>query len=611
MSRSSAASQALSGESGRDIRRACSAARGQRRHRQQAQVEHQRIPRTQALDRQLRLDALDQARARRRIGRARRRTEHPRRLLARAGARWPARAARSAGCAARVYSGPTPLSSGTPLARVSTLLRGGQRGRFDRQRHAALRRIALAQPRQHALRRRRRAQLLAGARDQIGVGHAPARPPRRWPAGGRGARAGPCALPPSPPAQRSGPNRRPDSCAAQRRRSGCRRTASGRPSAPRSARTARRRRWRRAAARAAWPGAAPGCRAARGDRRPARPRRCCRSGRGRGWRRGGCRARRRSRASDHRPSSNGTIVLNSAPGAAVLAADACGLQARDGGRSPRPARRCCRRTGATPSSSAATVSSALAATTPPCSHARWRCQRRLVPASPASPSTTSRSSRVTKYERPLGRPGGSTRCARPERPRQRTERTVHRRAFLRGAGEVDAAQQRRRRRRLLDSKVMRIISVSASRSTRHCWGKPNSAARRSRSRSSCSRAIRHSCSDFSSATISPDRRASRDAVSASPAPRLARLLGAWHGKRRAGARVERQRGAPHLRALVLVEVGEELREAGQQVALGDHHVDREADAELRVQFARCARASRAPARGACRRRAAAGRWRST
>ena len=115
-----------------------------------------------------------------------------------------------------------------------------------------------------------------------------------------------------------------------------------------------------------------------------------------------------------------------------------------------------------------------------------------------------------------------------------------------------------------DSNVARTISIIASRSTRHCCGKPNSAARRSRSRSSCRRAIRR----FVQRLLERDQFAGQ-----------ARQAG-----RHVGVRIQRQGGAPHLRAFVLVEVGEELGEAGQQVALGDHHIDRKADAELAVQL---------------------------
>src|SRR5688500_2636571 len=118
-----------------------------------------------------------------------------------------------------------------------------------------------------------------------------------------------------------------------------------------------------------------------------------------------------SRASVHTPSSKGTSDDTSSAGAA-LAADTCdcslALLSLTAASSSAlavywyPAH-----------ASSATVNSVLAATTPLFSHARRRSQRRLVPASPASPSTTSRSSRVTKYERPLGRAGGNTRCARP------------------------------------------------------------------------------------------------------------------------------------------------------------------------------------------------------
>ena len=49
--------------------------------------------------------------------------------------------------------------------------------------------------------------------------------------------------------------------------------------------------------------------------------------------------------------------------------------------------------------------------------------------------------------------------------------------------------------------------------------------------------------------------------------------------------IEREGHAPDLLALLLAEIGEELGEAGDEVALGEQHVDREADGELGVQLA--------------------------
>jgi len=52
----------------------------------------------------------------------------------------------------------------------------------------------------------------------------------------------------------------------------------------------------------------------------------------------------------------------------------------------------------------------------------------------------------------------------------------------------------------------------------------------------------------------------------------------------AGGHGEVERGAPHLRARLAPEVAEELGEAGQQVGLGDDHVDREAHAQRAVEL---------------------------
>ncbi len=58
------------------------------------------------------------------------------------------------------------------------------------------------------------------------------------------------------------------------------------------------------------------------------------------------------------------------------------------------------------------------------------------------------------------------------------------------------------------------------------------------------------------------------------------------GLRRLAARglLVRERDTPDLRAAVLLEVVEVLGEAGDQIALGHHHVDRELDLQLLVQL---------------------------
>ena len=132
--------------------------------------------------------------------------------------------------APRAYNALTPASTGAPLARDSTFCAASERRRVDRQRRRPLVGVALVQAREHALGQRHRRHLLARARHEFCIG-----PRRRTDLAAAEqaievlaqglARAGVAqarpARHPSRPASRR---------ATPRHRSGCRRTASGRPS---------------------------------------------------------------------------------------------------------------------------------------------------------------------------------------------------------------------------------------------------------------------------------------------------------------------------------------------------------------------------------------------
>ncbi len=150
-----------------------------------------------------------------------------------------------------------------------------------------------------------------------------------------------------------------------------------------------------------------------------------------------------------------------------------------------------------------------------------------------------------------------------ERARQGAESAVDRRALLRGAGEVHAAQQRRG-----------AHVAGLERGTHH---------------------LHHGVAQHAPLLRKAEQRGAALAVAFVLQARDQRFVErlferdqfvgqARQAGRHVGVSIQRQGGAPHLRAFILVEVGKELGEAGQQVALGDHHIDRKADAELAVQF---------------------------
>ncbi len=150
-----------------------------------------------------------------------------------------------------------------------------------------------------------------------------------------------------------------------------------------------------------------------------------------------------------------------------------------------------------------------------------------------------------------------------QRAHQAAERAVHRRALLRGAGEVDAA---------------------------HAWLELGTQLAEHRLQELEQRLAQ----DWPLLRKGEDGGAARPVVLAAQLVEQALVQALFERAevaRQARARAVARRivavgegDAPDLRALVLVEVGEELHEAREQVELGHQHVDRKGDAELGVQL---------------------------
>ena len=178
------------------------------------------------------------------------------------------------------------------------------------------------------------------------------------------------------------------------------------------------------------------------------------------------------------------------------------------------------------------------------------------------------------------RPGrGQDAAGQTERAHQAADRAVDRRAFLRGAGEIDAAHARPQAGVQAADQGLQEFEQALAQHAPLLWeGIDRRAAL----------AVGLALQLIDQAVV--------EAL-------FQRREVAGHAQLRAVAGrvgLVREGHAPDLRALVLVEVGKELHETRQQVGLGHQHIDREADTQPGVQlfeaFAQFAGVGQAPGR---------------
>ena len=164
-----------------------------------------------------------------------------------------------------------------------------------------------------------------------------------------------------------------------------------------------------------------------------------------------------------------------------------------------------------------------------------------------------------------------------ELPGHGAQQPVDRRAVLRAAGEVDAAQQRPRLQPARAEDLAQELVARPRAARRSAAESRRSARRRCRSGSCCTRSSMRSFRRASSRSNSAPNAADRAALVASV--------------------VEREGHAPDLLALLACRDCRRTRRSRRQIGLGEQHVDRDAHAELVVQLADAPadRAGHAPA----------------
>ena len=201
----------------------------------------------------------------------------------------------------------------------------------------------------------------------------------------------------------------------------------------------------------------------------------------------------------------------------------------------------------------------------PTSRMRWRLVStcRFSPTRPCSANTTFFSSRDRKKLLPRD---GRDRCRLgldAERARERAHHAIDRRAFLRAAGEIDAAQQ------------AALLEVAAA--------VEDHLEKAAEQTLQAGELLREREDRGPLQGVALDLDLVDQAIAQARLERREFAAELLH-RRVVAARIVRKAEAPDLVALFLAELAEGLVEARDQVALRHHHVDRRTHAEVGVQL---------------------------